>query len=230
MALVPYTPRKRARTGTRTNPIVIPDRRPIRRTNIRTGGFLGMESKFLDLAYSATVAATVSGAEADPTGSCLNPVVQGDGESNRDGRKYVITSVYVKGVLSVTGGTSLDDPTVMLTLVQDKQTNGAQLNSEDVLTSPGIAINAMRNLQYIGRFNVLKSMRIDMKPRSAWNGTAFSTSQTPFEMYVKCKIPVFCNGTTGDVSTITDNSIHLIATSTSTAVTLSYNSRIRFQG
>lgn len=220
---------KKPRRGTAANPIVI-GRSTARRTNVRTGGFLGMESKFLDTSYSASIVSSTTSAEADPTGNCLNPVAQGDGESQRDGRRYNVTSVYVKGLVSLAASANTSDPTVQLYLVQDTQTNAAQMNSEDLVTTPSLAINCLRNLQYIKRFKVLKSMRINMKSRGAWDGTQFAQTQEPFEMYVSTNIPVTCTGTTGNVNTISDNSLHVVAIASDASAVLQYSARIRFQG
>ena len=78
----------------------------LRRRNIRTAGFLGIEHKFIDtsLVSSALTAPTDStGGEHDPaTVLCLNAVAQGDGEEQRDGKAYVIDQLYMNGFVQFT--------------------------------------------------------------------------------------------------------------------------------
>ena len=112
--------------------------------NARTAGFLGLEKKFFDTAVAMvalTAPTDAAGGEIDPTAlpgavACLNAMAQGDGEQNRDGKKVVLKSVQVKGFVQKLGGELAAGPDsgtkVFVALVLDTQTNGAQLNSEDV--------------------------------------------------------------------------------------------------
>lgn len=223
-------------------------RRRLRRRNVRTAGFLGIEYKFLDSgrASMALVSPTdATGAEADPaTVNCLNAVAQGDGPSDRDGRVYTITSVQIRGravLASQINQTAADDiPYVYIALVLDMQTNGAQLNSEDVYTNPiassGMAVCPFRNLQYSKRFRVLATRVMNLPmPSLSYDGTNMeqSGSSSYFSMNVNnLRIKVDTKGTSANVTDIVDNSLHLIAFCSSTAgsPTLSYNSRVRFVG
>lgn len=224
---------KRQRTGTKSNPIVISDAQVARALNRRTGGFLAIEKKFVDLFFSGAIATSLTGAEADPTALCLNAIVQGDGESQRDGRQVILNSVQVKGFVEIPAGTVNTDRVVEVYVVMDTQTNGAQLNSEDVLVDAAggsQAVNCFHNLQYSKRFKVLKHQRFDMPGYSAWNGTSFAQVTSAFDWYIKLpNVKVNFTGTTGTVSTIADNSIHVIAVSSQSA-NLRYSSRVRFQG
>jgi len=69
--------------------------------NVRTGGLLGVETKYLDTSLAATVIASptdASGGEVDPaTILCLNGVPQGDTASSRDGFKIAMKSIQVEG-------------------------------------------------------------------------------------------------------------------------------------
>ena len=131
--------------------------------NIRTGGYRGLELKFADKEYDANIAVAVAGSEADPTQNCLNGVAQGTTESQRIGRVQFVKSVYIKGHLffrDATGTGITADDYVRLFLVLDKQTNGAQMNAEDFLDDPtnaALDVDAMQNLQYSDRFQLLKT-------------------------------------------------------------------------
>lgn len=219
-----------------------------RSQNIRTGGFLGIELKYYDTSRSGvalTNPSDASGAEIDPsTINALNTIAQGDGEQNRDGRNVVMKKISIKGNVTINvqqNVVALDAlPVVYLALVQDKQTNGAQLNSEDVFTNPSgatpLAAHPFRNLQYIKRFNVLKTCTLEFENGlyPTYDGTNIEVSgkMMAFEMHKDLNIPVNFTGTTSAIANIADNSLHLIGycTSTTYAPEVNYNARVRFVG
>jgi len=216
--------------------------------NVRTGGFLGIEKKFFDTFKTTTVIANpanCTGGELDPaTDNCLNGVVQGDGESNRDGKNYIIKSLHFNGRVVTNSQNNKTvgwiPPSVFIAIVLDTQTNGAQLNSEDVYTNPlgSSATNTclQRNLQYSSRFRVLKTWKLDFNdPPFSWDGTDLEScgqSQSIEAHLDNLNIKVSCSATTGTVAAITDNSLHVIGFTTNgtETVNLCYNSRIRFMG
>lgn len=213
---------------------------------MRTGGYTGIERKFLDSGLSFTLftaPSDASGGEHDPaTVNCLNAIAQGDGESNRDGRKCVMKNVYITGAIHWPVQSNSSAPLaaveLFIALVLDTQTNGAQLNSEDVYVNPmGTIFGAaspLRNLQFTSRFKVLDSFNTHMDtPNFAFHATNdFDTGgrDITFKLSKTLDIPVSFTGTTGNVSTIQDNSLHIVAfvTATTPGVGFSYNSRVRF--
>lgn len=217
--------------------------------NLRTGGFLGIEKKFVDQAKLASVLTAptdASGGEHDPgTTNCLNAVAQGDGESQRDGKDYLIKSLHIRGhvkqdpIVNYTGGA--EQLSAFVAVVWDKQTNAAQLNSEDVFKNiTGSADGAampMRNLQYSSRFQVLWSKRFTWLPGElTYDGTNIEGNGTKkmFKLDLNnLNIKVLTKGTSANVTDIVDNSLHVIAYTDSSAtpsVELEYASRIRFVG
>jgi len=72
--------------------------------NQRSAGFLGIEKKFYDTALIAgdlTAPTDGTGSEFDPsTTSMISTPAQGDSEQNRDGKKILIKSVQVTGVVT----------------------------------------------------------------------------------------------------------------------------------
>lgn len=219
--------------------------------NARTGGLLGIEKKYLDCYKTATAIASStdgSGGEYPPSAiitGCLSAPAQGDGPTNREGNKIVITDCLVQGVISVSAQanqTAADQsPVVMVALVMDTQTNGTQLNSEDVYTNPSGAAVLMtspnRNMSYTQRFKVLKVWKKQIRiPQLAYDGTNMEQSgfQTPYKLKWKGKIPVtFTTGsTTADIANVTNNSLQIIAYTSDTSLVpaINYNSRIRFFG
>ncbi len=231
-------PRKRVRAPTGRAAAVA-------RRNIRIGGFMGIENKFVDYELDVTtVDASWSGNELeDGTALSLSSIAQGDGESQRDGRQVQLLSVHLKGWLDMAQTEAVTAPSdggiARLILVLDKQTNGAQLNAEDVVTVTTNDVNAWRNLQNSQRFRILKDQRFEFKPYGATQEAAnlFSGAlvRHPFEFHVVFKkpIPVNFSGTTAVVASIVDNSIHLIGCSTAAGTfscNIAYTSRVRFRG
>lgn len=219
---------------------------------MRTGGFLGVENKFLDCAWNGVALATStdgSGGELQPSSGCTNCIsapAQGDGESNRDGRKYVINSAFVSGIVDTTPladqADVVDFGGYFFALVLDTQANVATAASENIYINPSTSPNAMmpqplRNLEYSSRFRILDSCFVS--PTGAYAGTdgantnSVSTqTQVPMKLSWRGKIIVQCTGTTADVASVTDNALHLIGycVTTGNAPKLYGKSRIRFQG
>lgn len=223
--------------------------RRMRRRNLRTAGFLGIEKKFYDLvraSYSITAPTDATGGEADPAASgALSTPQQGDGEQNRDGKRIIAKSLILKGTIT---RPAMADQTaapagqkVFLALVLDTQTNAAQMNSEDCFKNGGIGatgnVALTKNLLFANRFKILKSQVFDMTaPLASYDGTNIEVGGrvVSFDWFVKLNnLPInFNSGTTAVVTNVIDNSIHLIAfaTSTSPQCTLDYQSRMRFIG
>lgn len=216
-----------------------------RSANARTGGFLGIEKKFIDYEYDETLSLSLAGAEADPGGSVLaiSAVATGTGESNRDGRKIVIKDAFVSGVCEldgITGATLSNGGIVKIALVLDQQTNGAQFNAEDVFVDPSDAdLDALtfRNLEHQRRFKVLKQVQLVMNP-SAGAGDGAANDQgrytIPFRLAKQgLNIPVNHGGTTAEIASINDNSLHVLAVGSGAlmqSAKLKYVSRVRFVG
>lgn len=214
--------------------------------NRRTGGFIGIEKKYFDSGVSnvsLSADPNATGLEVDPaTVNCLNAIDVGNTQTTRDGSHYIIKSLFLKGTLFVAAQanqTALDvAPDYFIAVVQDTQTNGAQLNSEDVFTNPvaGVATCMFRNLQYSSRFKVLWSTKVRGRPVTVtYDGT--NIEQGGYTQFFECSLPklnikVQCKGTGNGVADIVDNSLHVIACTSSqnTTPSIYYNSRIRFVG
>lgn len=205
----------------------------------RTGGFLGIETKFIDYTFGKTAfSATVAGGEMDPASSvdCVSAIAQGDGESNRDGRKCVLKSLHLRGNVNISesSGSSFQAPSIMrVIVVWDTQTNGAQLNAEDVMLPATHVEHSFRNLQFSKRFRILMDHTFTVNPTAgAGDGTAndFGAVERSFKWNFNFNIPVIHNGTTAVVAAITDNSLHIIGFANNVGCNLSYTSRIRFVG
>ncbi len=219
-----------------------------RRRSRKTAAALGVELKFYDtflVGSALNVTSDATAGEQDPSATVvLNSVVQGDGESNRDGRKISMKNISVNGtcaILAQADATALDvPPTVFLALVMDTQSNGATIVSEQVYCNPGangrLATHPYRNLQFSRRYKVLATKLLNFPTvDSSYDGTNIEISgkHIPFRMDVKlADIPVTYSGATESIVNITDNSIHVLgwANDISHTPQISYNARLRFVG
>lgn len=219
--------------------------------NQRTGGLLGIEKKFLDCTIGGIAitspAAANGGAIAPSAGctGCYSAPAQGDGPTNRDGNKIVACELNVIGTVVVpsqTNQTTADTSCyVYMALVQDTQTNGAVLASENVYSNPAnsglTAANPFRNMSFTSRFKLLAIKRMTLRmPAITFDGTNVEQSgfHTPFQLKWKGQIPVTFTtaSTTADIANVTDNSIQLIAYCSSTELVpvIAGNARLRFYG
>jgi len=211
---------------------------------------MGIEKKFLDTARTPNAvgtAAALTGGEQNPsTGctGCLSCPAQGDTEQSRDGKRIVIDSVILKGFVrsdAETGVAPANGPKVFVAVVLDTQTNGAELNSEDVFKNlsgdASLNANPTKNLLFGSRFRILKSQVYDLTPVGITGAVATIATEgvrRDFDWYIPFKGGLAVNlnaGTTANVTNVIDNSIHVIAFGTSGGVAyIGYNARIRFQG
>lgn len=222
----------------------------LRRRNLRTAGFLGIEKKFLDV-YASNVAIPAptdcAGGEMQPEGGCtgcLSAPAQGDGEQQRDGRKIMLKSCFVTGNIVATTAQDQADalmqPQFFVALVLDTQANGATVVSEQVFTNPNDTpyVNSfpLRNLQYSSRYRVLDYKQLAPDEVVVATDGAVTTSQRfsniSFKLAWNGNLPVTFTSTTADVANVADNAVHVIAFATDVSFTplISYNSRVRFVG
>lgn len=189
------------------------------------------EQKFLDTALSFNFDAT---AEVPATGQlCIIP--QDDTQSGREGRKVVVSSVYIKG--RAVYATAANQPSICyLYLMQDTQCNGAAATVGNANTGVFTTTNlctAMRTLANVDRFKVLKRWEIKMKAQAGIT-TSFALDVQSVNGYVKCNIPLEydASAATGAIGTIRSNNIFLVAGSDGSADTVSFEGtcRLRFVG
>ncbi len=218
----------------------------------RTGGFTGMEFKFLDTAWNAvTISSSTdgSGGELQPSSgstSCISMPAQGDGESNRDGRKYTVRSIFFSGVVDYSAlqnqADAIDFSPLFFALVLDTQANGATMVSEQVYVNPatgGSAIlpHPLRNLQFSKRYRILATRMV--RPSGAYSITDGASTgslnvmiQPTVKLGWKGAISCLASGTTADVANATDNAFHIVAFTAGTSGTPTFNGkcRVRFTG
>lgn len=202
-----------------------------------------VERKYFDSTRTSNAlvswAASTASGEQDPgTLNTLFAPIQGDDYLNRQGRKVQVLSLKIRGTITYALQEGIADPPtfgfVRLLLVQDKQTNAAQLNSEDVVTG---TIFGFQNAAFFGRFRVIKDKIINLQ-KVAVSVTGANTfyypgDQFPFKMKIKFRKPVlvhFNSTNGGTVADIIDNSFHIItgASSITTAPAITYTCRTTF--
>lgn len=204
---------------------------------------LGVELKTFDTVKTGnSIVAAWAGAEADPAAGCLGVPTQGNGNSNRDGTKIVVKSLQVQGYLYRGLASDQNDvrypALVQVSLVMDTQSNGAQLNAEDVYVDTSPIVPARRVIANTSRFKVLRTETFCIQDSIAFNDGAatgsLSSNMYQFNWYVKMnQVMNFVNSAGGGtVADIKDVSFHVIAggTTYSTTVTMDYNFRMRFIG
>lgn len=184
-----------------------------------------------------------TGTELDiTTVNCLFAPATGDDFNTRDGRKVQVLAIKIRGLLSVpsqANQTGADEGcAIRLVLYQDKQTNAAQAQGEDVLagTATTTALNAFQNPANFGRFRVLKDKTYTLQnPAMTYDGTNVEQNglKKPFKLNHKFKKPVTVhfNGTNGGtVADIVDHSFHLIGGyfEGGLAPTIAYQVRVTF--
>jgi len=198
--------------------------------------------KFADFQTTSDAFAT-TWAAMDPAISSISGVAQGDGESERDGRIFMIHSIMIRCHVAATTleaqATPFEDLRGRICLVLDTQTNGAQLTATDVMDGGQTDdTQAFRNLQHTKRFRILWDKkwhlrRIGQTNEGAVDSFAAPTSTTPQYVYYKRfkkPIKVICTGTTTAITAISDNSLHIIGVANSVLALHNMQVRIRFTG
>lgn len=240
-------PKVRKTATARQNQIM---RRRSRRFNT-THGLLGVEHKFYDTSFSGALnnPTDSTGGECDPaTVGALTVPSQGDSALQRDGKQIIGEYLVIKGQVYFTLNEAQGAPPggvyAYVAVVLDTQTNGAQLNSEDVFKNQAgtlpLNVFPLKNLLFGKRFRILKEGRFRMDNTAiAQNGAdnfSWPSRTAPIDWYIplkKLKIN-FNGGTTSDVANVIDNSVHVIGftnyTTAGNVPTLTYQARFRFIG
>lgn len=223
----------------------------------RSRGIYGIrgETKYFDSELDATTITAVT--TTWPAGTMKDPSVtpvagintlfcpkDGSAINQRIGRQVFVTKIKIHGQISVANqsGVSTADPAslIRLLLVQDTQTNAAQMTAASLLqdgASVAATINTFQNLSNFGRYRVLKDKFFTMQNPNMANDTGATGGCVQaglvknFKISIKFRRPVqvrFNATNGGTIADIVDNSFHLICgTNNATIVPqLAYYSRI----
>lgn len=152
--------------------------------------------------------------------------------NGRIGRKVKVLKIRVQGFINVppqTAQGATDSPTqIRLALVQDTQTNAANMTGAQLFNDAAAAsntLNSFQNPNNFGRFKVLKEKRFSLgNLNMAGSPTTADVIQAgitlPFKFNIKFREPVQVNFNAtngGTIADIIDNSWHMICGANSIA-------------
>lgn len=227
----------------------------IKKLNYRTGGILGREVKHHAQHALETVIGDTSACangEIQPSSGklCLNGVPQGSSHAQRLGNRMWMKDILIQGyvISRAASHASVGHPVVpmFVALVLDTQTNGATINSEDVykVAETGVSTETFgctlpyRNQHNVDRFRVLWRKTIAFPQPTIHYDNALSTTRqlAVFKKFVirkKLNLQVLFKDSGDSVTSIADNSLHLIAFAGDGSggdFSITYQSRMRFIG
>lgn len=168
------------------------------------------EMKYLDTALTWSCDTT-----GEVTAPCLNIIPQGVGENQRVGRKVVVRSIGIKGLV-VPLNTSVDPSLIKIQVILDTQANGTAPTfggSADSIWESN-SIHSWRNPDNAARFKVIKEF--DLKPTvtAAYFNSSTTTEKRltnilRVEWFKKCFIPIEYDSvlTTGALTTVRSNNL-----------------------
>lgn len=185
-----------------------------------------------------------SAAVATPLALCVPTV--GAALNQRVGRKIMVHKIKIHGTINVpaqAAQAASDSATkIRVVLVQDQQTNAAQMTGAQLFndsTSAVSTINSFQNPNNFGRFRVLKDKmlslgNLNMAGSPSTADVIQAGQKVNFKFAVNFKKPITChfNATNGGtVADIVDNSFHMVAACDNSAYApvLSYYSRVCYK-
>lgn len=138
---------------------------------------------------------------------------QGVGDLQRIGSKISVKMIEFSVILNVTTGNFADIVRIMV--VRDKDTNGTQITTSELLTSigSGVAVTAPYRQSLKQNFEVYYDRIFDLK----YMGPAVTVAASPnrtvrFKKYFKTPLSVnyYQNANTGTVADVSDNNISVL--------------------
>lgn len=200
------------------------------------------ERKYFDTEFSGAISAVSAdwtNTECDPTSGICTPS-QGTLINQRIGRKITVVSIKIRGHVicaQQTAQTAGDAASlVRIIFFKDKQTNGVQVQGEDVIASGAgsSAINMFQSTTNFGRFKIHKDFRMHLdNPNAVFDTTDIEQMGLvkQFELiynFPKGYVVHFNAGNAGTIADIVDHSWHILAATQSIALTptLVYKCRV----
>lgn len=240
---------KRQRTSQKSSKRPTKKRRTGYQTVARTRGVYATgEMKYFDTGIVATSIVASPGwlaTEYDPATilTLVAPTV-GAGINQRIGKEIKVMKIKIHGSITrskiADANSAVDTSHIRLALVQDMQTNSAQVQGEQVYSSVTTSAQiplTFQNIDNFGRFKVLKDKVYTIgNPNATGTATAndIMGQVVPFKMSIKFKIPVrvrFNATNGGTIADIVDNSFHVICNGSSIDANpqLTYLSRVCYK-
>lgn len=187
------------------------------------------EEKFFDTTLGNTNV-TTAGVITNPS---LTLIPQGVTESTRVGRKCVIKSLHLRGMVTLrqssNGAQCADRFRIIIYL--DKQTNGNPAVVTDILETA--TIDSFRNLANSQRFTVLHDATFAMNPTAAEGNAAVNICERIYHLNLNRNLnfPLEFSGTTGVIGELRSNNIGILCIASETVINVSqvrYTTRVRF--
>ncbi len=201
----------------------------------------GVERKFfddtiVDSGFSASDWTILNTSAVVP----MNAIIQGDGESQYDGRYYDITSMVANWQVHRNGAesqaTPLSDIHLTVAFVLDTMPNGVVPIATDVFTSPTTFINlGHREPQFIERYKILKRYNITINARQVNEGAVnlfawgrLNTRQYKCVYKFKPPLRVFKTGTDAAITSYQTNTIWVMGFASDVSCELDCVTRFKF--
>lgn len=203
-------------------------------------GHMGQEEKFFDSGLIATtVGVALIGSLKDPaTKLCLNSPGSGAGESERVGRRILMTHLQIRGRVQMISGELQTNPPVggplRVVVFMDKQANKAVPVETDFFDVPGVGaeMHAMHNLSFKDRFQTMKDYTFDLEYKNMTkivnDAYDYSNVSQPFIWNFNLAQVALFQGTGATIASIVTNAIHIMALSVSSKGKIEYNARLRY--
>ena len=167
------------------------------------------------------------------TNNSLCLMLQGNGESNRIGRKCVVQQVMIRGRFNLLASGTVENgiDSVRLMVIQDRQAQVGNPTVAGVLA--GTDIDAFRNLQQTSRFLTLFDETYDIVSQGAMgNGTTndIGPAIKSVDVYKRCNVPLEYSASTGAIADLESNSVFVMCISQRGLAKFEGNARVRFIG
>lgn len=177
------------------------------------------------------------------TSGTISGITQGFDESERIGRVYTLLSVHVRYFISIPQQEAVNNPLQdifgRIVIGLDTQTNEDLTDVNDVFDTSGAdQLTTFRNLQFTKRFKIYADIpfliarhgNTSSGGANNFNAPANTTGLLTFNRRFPGGIRVNTNGVTGDVGSLTDNSLFILGVSNDATAVINYTSRVRYSG
>ncbi len=190
------------------------------------------EKKFLDTTKALTTTAT-AGTIFDAS---LNIIPEGNGESDRVGRKVTISNINIQGNFKIPSTATAVDTSdcVRIIVYQDKQTNGAAAVVTDILETADF--RSWNNLANKNRFVIHMDKKMAQAAmagsgRGSTDTLSYGENQRWWKMNKEVSIPIEydSSATTGAITTQRSNNLGVLVISESAKSSVGYVCRLRYR-
>lgn len=246
------TRRKAAKKRVRATATRVTQRQVLKAlANPRTGGLLGLESKFVDyhnlrgaaISFSSEFDWQVMPASAATT--CLNAAAQGDTQIDRRGREAAFSSVQWRARWyfppDVTSANMPNDVLLRVVLLVDKQPNGTLITGDqpfEPIPTDNDDIHGFYDLSDVpNRFRILKDKTFHIpnpaanyRPATADNIWGGHTGVIKLSYRFKTPLITTWEGTGADYANMVSNAIYVVGICNTTYMQFVTGSRCRFRG